>query len=142
MINRVFGSGGRGTGEPPTADEYWASVTNRKANVDTFNRVFADHDVLLAPTTQLTARKIEDWNECWTGDGTRYAHGNFAPVYTSHVMLLNWLAMPAFSVPCGFVDGLPVGLQIIGRPGAEVKMFQIANTIQKLIGNPRPPAFT
>jgi Asp-tRNA(Asn)/Glu-tRNA(Gln) amidotransferase A subunit family amidase len=141
MINRVFGSGGRGMGTPPTVEEYWESVTQRKANVDAFDRVFRDHDVLLAPTTQLTARKVAEWNECWTGDGSRFAHGNFAPVYTSHVMLLNWLAMPAFSVPCGLVDGLPVGMQLIGKPGAEAKMLQIANALQKALGNPRPPAF-
>jgi Asp-tRNA(Asn)/Glu-tRNA(Gln) amidotransferase A subunit family amidase len=141
MINRVFGSGGRGVGEPPTAEEYWESVTSRKVAVDAFDRVFRDHDVLLAPTSQLVARTIEDWNNCWTGDGSRFAHGTFAPVYTSHVMLLNWLAMPAFSVPAGFVDGLPVGLQIIGKPGAEAKMLRIANALQKVIGTPRPPQF-
>jgi aspartyl-tRNA(Asn)/glutamyl-tRNA(Gln) amidotransferase subunit A len=105
------------------------------------DRVFRDHDVLLAPTTQLVARKVDDWNRCWMVEHDRFAHGTFAGTYTSHVMLLNWLAMPAFSVPCGFVDGLPVGLQIIGKPGAEAKMLQIAQALQKLIGNPRPPAF-
>jgi Asp-tRNA(Asn)/Glu-tRNA(Gln) amidotransferase A subunit family amidase len=130
MINRVFGSGGRGMGEKPTPEEYWQSVTMRKRNTDAFDRIFRDYDVLLAPTTQLTARKVKDWNDCWTGDASRFNHGTFAGTYTSHVMLLNWLAMPAFSVPCGFVDGLPVGMQIIGKPGTEVKMFQIAQAFQ------------
>ncbi|MCU1345054.1 MAG: hypothetical protein JWL70_1320 [Acidimicrobiia bacterium] len=141
MINRVFGSGGQGMGNPPTVEEYWGSVTQRKRNTDAFDRVFRDHDVLLTPTTQLVARKVEDWNRCWTVEHERFAHGTFAGTYTSHVMLLNWLAMPAFSVPCGFVDGLPVGMQIIGKPGAEAKMLTIAQALQKALGNPRPPDF-
>jgi aspartyl-tRNA(Asn)/glutamyl-tRNA(Gln) amidotransferase subunit A len=141
MINRVFGSGGRGLGAQPTPEEYWQSATMRKRNTDAFDRIFADHDVLLAPTSQLTARKVADWNDCWTGDGTRFRHGTFAGTYTSHVMLLNWLAMPAFSVPCGFVDGLPVGMQIIGKPGSEAKMFRIAQAFQKAFGrSERPPS--
>jgi aspartyl-tRNA(Asn)/glutamyl-tRNA(Gln) amidotransferase subunit A len=131
MINRVFGSGGRGAGELPPAEEYWASMESRKRNSDALERVFADHDVLLTPTSQLLARTVEDWNAAWTRDGAKFAHGNFAGTYTSHVMLFNWLAVPAFSVPAGFVDGLPVGLQIVGRPGSEVKMFRIARAFQK-----------
>jgi aspartyl-tRNA(Asn)/glutamyl-tRNA(Gln) amidotransferase subunit A len=140
LLNRAFGSGGRGVGDPPTPEEYWASMEVRKRNVDRFDRLFRDHDVLLTPTAQLLARKVEDWNDCWTGDGSRFPHGTFAGMYTSHVMLFNWLAMPAFSVPCGFVDGLPVGLQIVGKPGREAKMFRIARAFQSAFGlDQRPP---
>ena len=62
-------------------------------------------------------------------------------MYTSHVMLFNWLAMPAFSVPCGFVDGLPVGLQIVGKPGREAKMFRIARAFQEAFGRDETPPF-
>jgi Asp-tRNA(Asn)/Glu-tRNA(Gln) amidotransferase A subunit family amidase len=131
LINRAFGSGGRGTGDTPPPAEYWASMEARGRNVDKFNRLFEEVDVLLTPTAQLLAREVGEWNDCWTGDQSRFAHGTFAPVYTSHVMLFNWLAMPAFSVPCGFVDGLPVGMQIVGKPGSEAKMFRIAQAFQK-----------
>jgi len=141
LINRAFGSGGRGVGTPPTPDEYWASMELRKRNVDRFERLFRDFDVLLTPTSQLLARPVEEWNDCWTGDGSRFPHGNFAGVYTSHVMLFNWLAMPAFSVPGGFVDGLPVGLQIVGRPGREAKMFRIAQSFQEALGLDDTPPF-
>lgn len=131
LLNRVFGSGGRGLGEPVAVEDYWNSMTIRKRNIDAFERIFQEHDAVLAPTSQLTARKVEDWDDCWRGDGSRFNHGNFAGTYTSHVMLLNWLKLPAYSVPCGFVDGLPVGLQIIGKPGSEAKMLQIAQAFQK-----------
>ena len=140
LLNRAFGSGGRGVGEAPAPDEYWASMESRKRNVDRFDRLFESYDVLLTPTTQLLPRPVEEWNACWTVDGARFAHGNFAGVYTSHVMLFNWLAMPAFSVPCGFVDGLPIGLQIVGKRGSETKMFQIAQAFQQAFWqDDRPP---
>jgi Asp-tRNA(Asn)/Glu-tRNA(Gln) amidotransferase A subunit family amidase len=40
--------------------------------------------------------------------------------------MFNWLKFPAVSVPCGFVDGLPVGLQIIGLPGTEDRILRAA----------------
>jgi aspartyl-tRNA(Asn)/glutamyl-tRNA(Gln) amidotransferase subunit A len=142
MINRAFGAGGRGAGDQPPAAEFWASLQSRGENVDRFTRLFKDYDVLLTPTAQLTARKVEDWNDCWTVNGPQYAHGSFAGVYTSHVMLFNWLSMPAFSVPAGFVDGLPVGMQIVGKPGTEAKMFKIARAFQKAFPrDERPPTF-
>ncbi len=142
MINRAFGAGGRGASVMPPPDELWASLESRGKNVNCFNKLFKDYDVLLTPTTQLLPREIQDWNACWTLNGSSYAHGSFAGVYTSHVMLFNWLSMPAFSVPAGFVDGLPVGLQIVGRPGSETKMFKIAQAFQKAFPrNERPPSF-
>ncbi|HEY3943272.1 MAG TPA: amidase family protein [Acidimicrobiales bacterium] len=140
FINRAFGSGGQGTGEMPSPAEYWSAMATRGRNVERFNALFEDFDVLLTPTSQLLARDVEDWNRCWTGDQSGFAHGTFAPVYTSHVMLFNWLAMPAFSVPCGFVDGLPVGLQIVGKPGNETTMFKVAQAFQKAFPRTeRPP---
>ncbi|MHB8463919.1 MAG: amidase [Acidimicrobiales bacterium] len=131
VINQAFGSGGHGAGNMPPPDEFWASMEQRGRNVARFDRLFEDFDVLLTPTAQLVARKVEDWNAAWTIDAAKYPHGSFAGCYVSHVMLFNWLAMPAFSVPCGFVDGLPIGLQIVGRPGSEAKMFRIARAFQK-----------
>jgi Asp-tRNA(Asn)/Glu-tRNA(Gln) amidotransferase A subunit family amidase len=129
--SQMFGSGGRLVGERPTEDEYLAMTDARGRNLDRFMQIFDEYDVLLAPTAQLTARKVEDWNAAWTSEGERYAHGTFAGTYVSHAMMQNWCSLPAFSIPCGFVDGLPVGLQIIGRPGTDALMFRIAWAFQR-----------
>jgi aspartyl-tRNA(Asn)/glutamyl-tRNA(Gln) amidotransferase subunit A len=42
------------------------------------------------------------------------------------------LGLPAASVPCGFVDGLPVGLALIGRRGADATVLRAAARFQQL----------
>jgi Asp-tRNA(Asn)/Glu-tRNA(Gln) amidotransferase A subunit family amidase len=138
-MSQMFGSGGRLTADRPNEDEYWAMTDARGRNRDRFMAVFDEYDVLLAPSAQLTARTVEDWNAAWTTDGARYPHGTFAGTYTSHAMLGNWCSLPGFSVPAGFVDGLPVGLQIIGRPGTDALMFRVAQAFQTAFPRPERP---
>jgi Asp-tRNA(Asn)/Glu-tRNA(Gln) amidotransferase A subunit family amidase len=137
--SRMFGSGGRLDGDPPNEEEYVAMTDRRGRNRDRFMGIFDEYDVLLAPTAQLTARTVEDWNAAWTTDGGRYTHGSFAGTYVSHAMLQNWCSMPAYSVPAGFVDGLPVGLQLIGRPGNDALMFRVAQAFQQAFPRPERP---
>jgi Asp-tRNA(Asn)/Glu-tRNA(Gln) amidotransferase A subunit family amidase len=126
--------------EKPTASELQAAFELRARNVDRFRRVLGPQTLLLSPTTQRVARSVEEWNAAWTTDGHTYHGGNFAPTYTSHTAMFNWLKFPALSVPCGFVDGLPVGLQIIGLPGSEDAIFRAAQAFQQAFPeDDRPP---
>jgi aspartyl-tRNA(Asn)/glutamyl-tRNA(Gln) amidotransferase subunit A len=44
----------------------------------------------------------------------------------------NYLGLPAISVPCGFDDrGLPIGLQLAGRPFAEARVLRAADAFQR-----------
>lgn len=139
VANQAFGSGGHGVGKMPEEEVYLAAADTRRRNYDKFMKVFADHDVILAPTTQLLARKVEDWDAAWTKNGADYTHGTFAATYVSHVMMFNWLQFPAFNIPAGFVDGLPVGMQIIGKPGDEARMFRVAHAFMKAYPRPERP---
>lgn len=79
--------------------------------------VFSDVDVLLAPSVPFVAPfedpKIED-----EGDSEMLASG-FANV-TGH---------PSVSVPCGFVKGLPVGMQLTGSMGSDAKLLSVASVV-------------
>jgi amidase/aspartyl-tRNA(Asn)/glutamyl-tRNA(Gln) amidotransferase subunit A len=82
---------------------------------------------------------MEDWAAAWTSDGAKYPHGTFAPTYTVYTHMFNWLGFPAVSVPCGFIDGLPIGLQIVGLPDREPKILQaVAAFLKAYPRNERP----
>ena len=123
----------------PDADEYQAASEVRMRNMAKFYDLLADHELLLSPTSQLLARSVEHWDSSWTKDGAQYAHGTFAPTYTSLTHMFNWINWPAVTVPCGFVDGLPIGLQFIGKPGSEALIFRAAHTFQQAFPRPEQP---
>jgi amidase len=55
---------------------------------------------------------------------------------------VSMMAAPAISVPAGFTsDGLPVGLQIVGRPRGDLSVLQLAHAFEKAAphGLRRPP---
>jgi amidase/aspartyl-tRNA(Asn)/glutamyl-tRNA(Gln) amidotransferase subunit A len=57
-------------------------------------------------------------------------------------MIFNWLGFPAVSVPCGFLDGLPVGLQIASAPGREDLVLRVAEAFQQSFPRPERPVIS
>jgi aspartyl-tRNA(Asn)/glutamyl-tRNA(Gln) amidotransferase subunit A len=87
-----------------------------------FDAAFQEVDVLVAPTAPTPAfkigEKIDDPLQMYLSD-----------VFTVPV---NLAGMPGISVPCGFSStGLPIGLQIIGRPFAEATVLRVAYAFEQ-----------
>ena len=79
------------------------------------------YDVLVLPTMATTARSIEDYD---TGSVLSLSH-----MLTS---IFNVVGAPAVTVPCGFsTQGLPIGLQIGGSPGAEETVLRVAHAYEQ-----------
>lgn len=96
---------------------------------------FASHDYLLLPTTQVAPFPIEvEW--------VRQINGTEMSTY------IDWMAsccvisitgLPAASIPCGFThDGLPVGLQIVGKPLGDFQVLQLAYAFEQASHFARP----
>jgi aspartyl-tRNA(Asn)/glutamyl-tRNA(Gln) amidotransferase subunit A len=91
-------------------------------------QVFERVDVIITPTTPVPAPKIADVESLATPDvrpfEVKYLLRNTAPF-----SVLFW---PTISVPCGFTrDGMPVGMQISSRPGADSTVMRVAHAYQQ-----------
>lgn len=86
-----------------------------------FEQAFAKYDVLLSPTTPTPAFRFGDKAD------------NPLSMYMSDICTIpaNLAGIPGMSMPCGFVNGLPVGLQLMGRPFDEGKMLRVAYTFEQ-----------
>jgi aspartyl-tRNA(Asn)/glutamyl-tRNA(Gln) amidotransferase subunit A len=82
-------------------------------------KALAGADFMLTPTILSVAPPRKIWGE-------RGVQPGFTGLYTAMTGVANLLGWPAMSVPAGLVDGLPVGLQILGRPKSEARMLQLA----------------
>lgn len=97
---------------------------------------FDTHDLLMAPVTQVEPFPVE-WEYPTEVAGQTMSSYIEWMRCCSRVTVLG---APALSLPIGFSDsGLPVGLQIIGRPGADATVLAAAKAIETAIGPlPRP----
>jgi aspartyl-tRNA(Asn)/glutamyl-tRNA(Gln) amidotransferase subunit A len=83
-------------------------------------------DVLVAPTTPIPATSLGQ--ELITIGNKQIAVGTCLSRLTRPA---NLTGLPAISVPCGFsTEGLPLGLQIIGRPFEEATVLRVAHAYQ------------
>jgi aspartyl-tRNA(Asn)/glutamyl-tRNA(Gln) amidotransferase subunit A len=87
-----------------------------------FKNAFAKVDVIAGPTAPTPAfalgEKTDDPITMYLND-----------IYTIGA---NLAGLPGISVPCGFADGLPVGLQLVGPHFAEERILQAAHQYQLL----------
>ncbi len=104
--------------------------TNRRRHADLAQRasLFGDHEVLLLPTTPLTARPIPEADE------------TMVPM-SRLTRVANWLDLAAISVPYGRDrDCLPIGVQLLALPSAGASIVAVARTLELGAGRLTSPA--
>jgi len=103
---------------------YLKALRVRTLIKEDFDRAFEKYDVLLSPTTPSPAFRFGEK----TDDPLQ--------MYLSDIctMAVNLAGIPACSLPCGFVNGLPVGLQLMGRPFDEGKLLRVAYAFERSTG--------
>ncbi|WP_025770946.1 Asp-tRNA(Asn)/Glu-tRNA(Gln) amidotransferase subunit GatA [Thioalkalivibrio sp. HK1] len=115
-------------------DAYYLKAQQlRRRIADDFARAFEKVDILAGPTSPMTAfpigEKMDDPVAMYLCD-----------IYTSGI---NLAGIPALSVPAGFVDGLPIGLHLMGNHFSEGRLLKVAHHYQRSSDWHRrsPPAF-
>jgi aspartyl-tRNA(Asn)/glutamyl-tRNA(Gln) amidotransferase subunit A len=96
-----------------------------RADVDA---ALARRDVLLAPSTPIVAPAVQE-RRVTLGDGP----SDVRAALIRFTRPFNVSGHPACSLPCGFTaGGLPIGLQIVGRPFDEATVLRAADAFQRL----------
>lgn len=108
-----------------------AELTERYGLGRAWSLWFEEHDVVLSPTWTVTA--FPEGADIASPDGARATLELMRPVLPA-----NLLGLPAAVVPGGLVDGLPVGVQVIGNRFADLYCLEIAEQIEAAVGFTSP----
>ena len=107
---------------------YYARAKNLVRKLRTsYDRSLQEYDLLLMPTTVTTAaRNPASQQDAGADEIMATAFGN-----TLNTCQFNATGHPAISIPCGHVDGLPVGLMLVGRYHAEQTIYRAAYAFEQ-----------
>jgi amidase len=101
-------------------------------------RFFDHHDFLLLPSTQVSPFPVE---REWVTEIEGQAMSSYLD-WMSICCIITLFGLPAISVPCGFTpDGMPVGIQVVGKPRADLQVLRAAHALEQATGcgRRRPP---
>jgi aspartyl-tRNA(Asn)/glutamyl-tRNA(Gln) amidotransferase subunit A len=104
------------------ATKYITALRARDVFRRKFGDLLRDFDAMIVPTIENVAPRISDWS------GSVYFEKKI-----SLTALFNIIGCPALSVLCGFSsDGLPIGMQIIGKAFGESTIFKLGALYEKV----------
>jgi len=102
-------------------DAYYRKAQKiRRLIKDDFDRAFKEVDVIIGPTSPHTAFKL--------GSKSDPVSMYLEDIYT---IAVNLAGLPAASIPVGIANGLPIGMQIIGKYFDEAKILNVAHQFQQ-----------
>ena len=100
---------------------YLKALKSKNLIKQAFDKAFETYDLILGPVAPNTATKI----------GTSLSDPLAMYLSDIYTVSLNLAGLPGMSIPCGFDnDGMPIGLQLIGKAFGEKKMIQAATAFQ------------
>jgi aspartyl-tRNA(Asn)/glutamyl-tRNA(Gln) amidotransferase subunit A len=103
--------------------KYYAKAQIARENVKKdFARILSDVDVIVGPTMPTIAFKLGEKSDPLS-------------MYLSDILTVpaNLAGIPAISVPCGTVENMPVGLQVMGRPFEDERVVDVAYAYEQVV---------
>lgn len=122
----------------PSAVDYLQALQLRRIIQKEVTAVFEEIDVLLASTLPSKTPSVGELTSVINGksvDTIETCMHNVGPG--------NLLGLPSISMPCGIVDGIPVGIEIIGAPLQELNVLNLAKALESTnpLGGKIPTAY-
>ncbi len=117
-------------GQTITAVDYLRAQQQRRTFSSNLRSAMQPVNALVLPTIPIPAIPIEQANQDIQIDSITE---NATTALLRLTMPFNLAGLPAISLPCGFTtDGLPIGLQLVGKPFEESMILRIAHAYQQL----------
>jgi aspartyl-tRNA(Asn)/glutamyl-tRNA(Gln) amidotransferase subunit A len=111
------------------ARDYLRAMRIRRLIQQEFRRVLTNIDVLIAPCRYGVAPKISEPLDRSSPPGP--GAEKLEPGFRSLIPAGNLAGLPALSLPCGFVNGLPIAIQLVSRPFTENLLLRLGMEFQK-----------
>lgn len=86
-----------------------------------FDRVFEDFDIIISPTAPTVAFRCGEKSD----DPLKMYYNDICTIP------VNLVGLPGMSIPCGFSDGMPIGLQLIGKPFDEATILRASYAFEQ-----------
>ena len=93
----------------------------RRLLVDTWNKLYEKYDAVILPVSTGTAKDI---------DYSFSSNDNHISVLEDHLQIGNFGGFPSITIPDGFINGLPVALNITGKCYDDINVLNIAYALE------------
>lgn len=107
-------------------DRYFFNAQRvRRLLVDEWNKLFEKYDGVILPVGTGTAKHFDESKNPYNGDDR---------ALDEHLQVGDFGGFPSITIPDGFIDGLPVGLNITGKCYDDANVLNIAYAIERILG--------
>ena len=98
----------------------------RKLLVNELNHIYEEYDLILTPNSGFIAPHIDE------KPVDRLSEDNI--IIENHLCLGNFAGTPSLSLPSGFVDGMPIAINLMGRLFEEQTVLNVAYALENILG--------
>jgi aspartyl-tRNA(Asn)/glutamyl-tRNA(Gln) amidotransferase subunit A len=113
-----------------SASDYLDAMRLRRPLQGEIAQIFSEVDVILAPTSPITAPRIDELLDAERRPEGK-STGRATPRSGTLIQAGNLTGLPALSLPCGFTRTcLPLGMQLVGRPFDEATVIDLGRAYQ------------
>lgn len=98
---------------------------NRRRIVEEINKVLDEYDLICTIAAPSVAPKFDNASDKLSDEYL---------IADNHLCIGNFTGLPSLTIPVGFEDGLPLGVNIMGKAFHEAEVLQLANEIENITG--------
>lgn len=99
----------------------------RRLIVDTFTRILDEYDAIVLPAAPRVAPSFKERDEL------NHLSDEFL-LADNYMAYANFGGFPSITIPLGFIDSLPIGINITSKAFSEVNLLSIASNLERIIG--------